>query len=378
MNNLYDEAFLYSWKDFLTEGNAETSAGVLLYKNVKGQTYVYLVHAGGWWNQDSPHAWGIPKGHLEKGESLKGAAAREFAEEVGLEVPGNLTFDLGTIKTASGKKVQAYAAEGDLPEGHIPKSNIATKVIKGKEYTFPEVDDGQWFNLEDAYNTINRRQQVFLDNLKSRLDPLTETAQTRKAIFMAGGPGSGKGTLLGKVGAYDSNFKVVNVDDIFEPLLKAKAAELNLPEEELMNLDHPERDIRSQQGKLFVQAQRETKEKLRELIGLNADIIIDGTGGAFNQIKKSKEMLEDLGYDVAMMFVDVDLPTTLDRNDKRLKLGGRKVKPERVEKSWASVHKHKGSYDQLFGDNFFLYDGSDDRPEGEDDRVKALFQNFIK
>ena len=378
MNNLYDEAFLYSWKDFLTEAAGETSAGVLLYKNVEGQTYVYLVHAGGWWSQGQRHAWGIPKGHVEKGESLKVAAAREFREEVGLEVPGNLTFDLGTIKTASGKKVQAYAAEGDLPEGHVPKSNIATAVIKGKEYTFPEVDDGQWLNLEDAYDTINRKQQVFLDNLKSKLDPLTEAAQNRKAIFMAGGPGSGKGTLLGKVGAYDSNFKVVNVDDVFEPLLKAKAAELKLPEEELMNLDHPEREIRSQQGKLFVQAQRETKEKLRELIGLNADIIIDGTGGAFNQIKKSKEMLEDLEYDVAMMFVDVDLPTTLDRNEKRLALGGRKVKPERVEKSWAAVHKHRGSYDQLFGDNFFLYDGSEDRPEGEDARVKALFQNFIK
>ena len=224
----------------------------------------------------------------------------------------------------------------------------------------------------------NLYDESFLYSWKGFLTEAPAQSQNRKAIFMAGGPGSGKGTLLGKVGAYDSNFKVVNVDDVFEPLLKAKALELNLPEEELMNLDHPEREIRSQQGKLFVQAQRETKEKLRELIGLNANIIIDGTGGAFNQIKKSKEMLEGLEYDVAMMFVDVDLPTTLDRNEKRLKLGGRKVKPERVEKSWASVHKHKGSYDQLFGDNFFLYDGSDDRPEGEDARVKALFQDFIK
>ena len=79
-----------------------------------------------------------------------------------------------------------------------------------------------------------------------------------------------------------------------------------------------------------------------------------------------------------MMFVDVDLPTTLDRNEKRLALGGRKVKPERVEKSWASVHKHKEPYSQLFKNNFFLYDGGEERPKDEDAKIKSQFEKFVK
>ena len=374
------------WTKFLYEArNGEISAGVLLYKFRDGQYYVYLIHAGGPYNQGNPHAWGIPKGHFDEtlDNTLQQAAEREFVEEVGIQVPGDLTFDLGQIKTASGKTVQAFAAEGDLPSGYILSSNMVDKMINGKMVTFPEVDDGKWFTLEDAYDIINNRQKPFITALEVEMsDKLSEElsvneASNPKAIFMAGGPGSGKGTLLKRVGAYDTNFKVVNVDDIFEPLLKAKAIELKLPEKELMNLDHPERDIRSQQGKLFVQAQRETKEKLRELIGLNADIIIDGTGGAYKQIEKSKKMLEDVGYDVAMMFVDVDLPTTLDRNDKRLALGGRKVKPERVEKSWNAVHKHKEPYSRLFADNFLLYTGGEDRPEDEDSNITEKFQSFI-
>ena len=370
------------WKKFLREEQSGVqSSGVLLYKFRDGQYYVYLVHAGGHWNQGNPHAWGIPKGRVEENEGLQAAAAREFEEEMGTPLPGKLTYQLGPIKTSNGKTVFAFACEGDLPEGFKPISNLSSMNYKGRLVTFPEVDDGKWFTLEDAYGIINKRQSPFLTALEAEMKDkeINEDAGKKnpKAIFMAGGPGSGKGTLLKKVGAYDTNFKVVNVDDIFEPLLKAKAIELKLPEKELMNLDHPEREIRSQQGKLFVQAQRETKEKLRELIGLSADIIIDGTGGAYKQIAKSKEMLEDVGYDVAMMFVDVDLPTTLDRNEKRLALGGRKVKPERVEKSWNSVHKHKEAYGRLFNNNFLLYNGAEERPEDEDSRIKEKFQSFI-
>ena len=175
-------------------------------------------------------------------------------EEVGIKVPGDLTFDLGQIKTASGKTVQAFAAEGDLPAGHVLSSNMVDKMIGGKMVTFPEVDEGKWFTIEEAYDIINKRQRDFIVALEAEMDDktdemteeLTDMMNHRflKAIFMAGGPGSGKGTLLGKIGAYDEDIQVINPDDHFEPLLKAAGLSLDL--------DHPEREIRSQQGKLFV------------------------------------------------------------------------------------------------------------------------------
>tara|TARA_R110002020_G_scaffold41662_2_gene122691 strand:- start:369 stop:1013 length:645 start_codon:yes stop_codon:yes gene_type:complete len=211
---------------------------------------------------------------------------------------------------------------------------------------------------------MNRQWKKFL---LEELD--VDEKKSPKAIFMAGGPGSGKGTLLGKIGAYDEDIKIINADDHFEPLLKAAGLSLDL--------DHPEREIRSQQGKLFVQAQNKAKEDTRELMKQRSDIIIDGTAGSFINIRKAKERLEDVGYDVAMIYVDVPLEVSLDRNEKRHQQGGRKVKPERVEKSWKAVNKNKKPYAGLFGSNFLYFDGADDEPDEEVADMKTKFISFL-
>ena len=41
-----------------------------------------------------------------------------------------------------------------------------------------------------------------------------------KAIFLAGGPGSGKSFIVGKTGLTSMGYKVVNSDDAFEASLK--------------------------------------------------------------------------------------------------------------------------------------------------------------
>ena len=163
--------------------------------------------------------------------------------------------------------------------------------------------------------------------------------------------------------------QVINADDHFEPLLKAAGLSLDL--------DHPEREIRSQQGKLFVQAQNAAKEQTREFMKNRADIIIDGTAGSFINIRKAKERLEDAGYDVAMIYVDVPLEVSLSRNEARGKMGGRKVKPERVEKSWNAVNKNKKPYAGLFGSNFFYFDGAAEEADEQVSDIKRKFISFI-
>ena len=202
-------------------------------------------------------------------------------------------------------------------------------------------------------------------------EAITEQANPNKpkAIFMAGGPGSGKTTLLKQIGALDAGMQVINADDEFEPMLKAAG----LP----LDLDHPERDIRSQQGKLFVQAQNLAKEKTRALVGDRSDFIIDGTAGSLQNVRKAKERLEDAGYDTAMIYVDVPLELSLSRNEERGKAGGRKVKPERVEKSWQAVNKNKEAYKNLFDNNFIYFDGTSENIDNQVNDVASIYDRFI-
>lgn len=175
------------WLNFISEGSVEeqppekkpaegagTSAGVLLYKKDGENIFVYLVHAGGPYNENKRHAWGIPKGGVESGENIRETAIREFQEEMGIDLPGEISFDLGSIKTKSGKVVYGFACEGDLDEGFEPESNKIDVVWKGQQITIPEIDKGGWFSVEEAKNTINVNQAPFIDRLKQKLEQKNE------------------------------------------------------------------------------------------------------------------------------------------------------------------------------------------------------------
>ena len=48
-----------------------------------------------------------------------------------------------------------------------------------------------------------------------------------KAVFLAGGPGSGKSFIVGKTGLPALGFKVVNSDDAFESAMKKAGMEMD-------------------------------------------------------------------------------------------------------------------------------------------------------
>jgi 8-oxo-dGTP pyrophosphatase MutT (NUDIX family) len=56
----------------------EKSSGAVVFHKKGGEIYYLLLH------YESGH-WDFPKGHIEKGESLKGTARREIKEETGLK-----------------------------------------------------------------------------------------------------------------------------------------------------------------------------------------------------------------------------------------------------------------------------------------------------
>ena len=147
---------------------AKTSAGIVLYRRRDERLEVFLVHPGGpFWAKKDLGAWSIPKGEIGESEEPAAAAIREFFEETGFPLEGELCA-LKPLRQPSGKTVIAFAVEGDCDAAQL-RSNLFSMEWppkSGKRAEFPEVDRGGWFTVEEARQKILKGQAPFLDELE--------------------------------------------------------------------------------------------------------------------------------------------------------------------------------------------------------------------
>ena len=145
---------------------AKISAGILLYR-MRAGLEVFLVHPGGpFWAKKDLGAWSIPKGELGEGEDPRDAARREFTEETGFEVSGELRA-LPPLRQPGGKIIHAFAIEGDCDPETL-RSNVFSMEWpprSGRQQQFPEADRGAWFPIEEARRRILKGQAPLLDQL---------------------------------------------------------------------------------------------------------------------------------------------------------------------------------------------------------------------
>jgi predicted NUDIX family NTP pyrophosphohydrolase len=146
------------------------SAGLLMYRGNKDTLEFFLVHPGGpfFKNKDDGY-WTIPKGEPAENEPLLDTAKREFKEETGIEPIGPF-IDLGSTKQKGGKVVFAWAFEKN--GANWMNSNyfeLEWPPKSGKKVSFPEIDKGGYFTLEEAKVKINSAQVYFLVKLKDYL-----------------------------------------------------------------------------------------------------------------------------------------------------------------------------------------------------------------
>jgi predicted NUDIX family NTP pyrophosphohydrolase len=144
------------------------SAGIALYRRTGSDVEVLLGHMGGpYWARKNEGAWTIPKGEVEPGEDPLAVAHREFEEEIGTPVPAGSVIDLGEIRQAGGKTVQAWAIEADLDVSTIVSNTFELEWPpgSGRMKTFPEIDRAAWFDLESARSLIVKGQRPLLDRL---------------------------------------------------------------------------------------------------------------------------------------------------------------------------------------------------------------------
>lgn len=151
-----------------TTARSRLSAGILLFRRPSGRLEVLLGHPGGplFANRDLGH-WSIPKGEARPGETLEDVARREFLEETGHPVVGEL-HPLGEILQRGGKRVVAWAVEGDLDPATAVSNTFPMEWPpgSGRRVDIPEIDRVEWFAAEEARRRIKDRQSPLIDRLE--------------------------------------------------------------------------------------------------------------------------------------------------------------------------------------------------------------------
>ena len=207
-----------------------------------------------------------------------------------------------------------------------------------------------------------------------------------KAVFLAGGPGSGKSfvasQLFGipeKINVSTYGLKMVNQDQELEMFLKKYFGTLdidNMPKDLYRQLTDPEYDdysgMRSYTKTL-------SKVRMQHYIKGRMGVIIDGTGHKFGKLKKRRKELMEYGYDTFMVFVNTSLEVAKQRNKER----ARRLPEDILVKSWKDVQNNLGKFQGLFGTNFAVVDNSKFmKPEEAQKKfgmiVKKYINKFIK
>ena len=213
--------------------------------------------------------------------------------------------------------------KGEQPASKFSKKaqDAAKKMKKSSVKKYAKTKHDDLPTKKEFLNTFGSMIDEAIDGLV--LNEGVDDPGIFKAIFLAGGPGSGKTFVSQKLFGIPERLttsakglKLVNQDTEFEMLLKKYFGTIEIdkfPPEEFADL------VKSaEEGGTGMRqyAKALNKEKLRLYKKGRLGVIIDGTAHKVDVIKKKKKELEKLGYDTYMVFVNTSLEAALDRNEK--------------------------------------------------------------
>jgi len=217
----------------------------------------------------------------------------------------------------------------------------------------------------DVRKGMNLREDInyFFEQL------LTEGVHDKaifKAVFLSGGPGSGKDYVLDNTLA-GHGLTEINSDKALEFLMDKRNLDKTMPASE-----KEARDIIRGKAKDLT----ELRQRLA-LLGRNG-LIINGTGDDPKKYAKIKKELEELGYETSMIAVNTKDEISSKRNIERGQRGGRTV-PENIRKEkWDAVNNARPEMAKLFGKNYMEFDNSEDLRSASPDVVKAKKDELLQ
>ena len=180
-----------------------------------------------------------------------------------------------------------------------------------------------------------------------------------KAVFLAGGPGSGKDYVLSNT-LDGHGLTEINSDKALEYLMDKNQLDKRMPKKE-----NDKREV--------IRGRAKSITDIRERLALEGrnGLIINGTGDDYDKIASIKQKLEKLGYETKMIMVNTADEVSRDRNVERGQRGGRTVPEDIRKQKWDSVQASRAQLAQLFKSNYVEFDNSTDLRNTDDATRKA-------
>ena len=266
---------------------------------------------------------------LNKYNSVKGRHGFYKFDDIQIISAGERDPDSDDVSGMSASKMRLAATENDFEsfKTGVPDQKHADKLWKAvrrgmnlKENTLPS------YMQEDLLNEGVYDQGIF------------------KAVFLMGGPGSGKSEVVDGLSLKALGLKLVNTDSAFEKGLKKAGLSLDLSKNDPKDYD----PIRAR-------AKATTKIGMDLYMNGRLGLIFDTTSANDSKIQAYKKNLDALGYESKMIYVQTSLKNAQSRNQAR----PRKVPPEIVTQDWNKSNANAIKLQKMFGRDFIKIENDD-------------------
>ena len=269
---------------------------------------------------------------LKKYNGVKARHGFYDFKEINVVSAGERDPDSDDVSGMSASKMRAYAEKNDFDNF---KEGVPTRSNADKLKLFKAVKKGMGIVEETLPNYMIE-------------DLITEGVYDPgvfKAVFLMGGAGAGKSTVVKELGLQALGLKVVNTDKAFESGLKKAGLSLDLRGADFTKVDPIRKKARDITAKNF-----------DAYLGNRLGMIFDTTATDTTRIKKYKKLLDAIGYESKMIYVNVSLDNAQKRNASR----PRKLPAEIVQSEWEKSQKNVATFRSMFKKDFVEVMNDDD------------------
>ena len=289
---------------------------------------------------------------LNKYNNVKGPHGHFNFKKIEVHSAGDRDPDAEGVEGMSASKMREHASKGNFKEFRKGVPSKMTDAHAKEMYNHVRQGMGVNESVDEDFETL------LIEGVHDK--------SIFKAVFLAGGPGSGKDYVLDNT-LSGHGLTEINSDKALEFLMDKEGLDKTMPSSE-------------QEKRDLVRGRAKSMTELRQrlaLLGRNG-LIINGTGDDHEKIGRIKDRLEEIGYDTSMVMVNTDDEISKQRNIERGTRGGRTVPEEVRKQKWDAVQASRPELAKMFGDKYMEFDNSEDLRQASPEVVKAKKDEMLQ